>query len=551
MLSKEAKHFRTKLFSASVAALAILTFNLDACIASHTAAFAATASPPAVSSAEVAASAELAKLATQRFGALSAAESKLIAASTQRETRWLGPTEDTDSPLNDPSHGGDWGPERTLRASLVRWLVSDPSAAPLMHPSGPGLAGARIDGRLDLSYATIDKPIFMLRCFVPDGIDLTSAHLQSLEIRRSRTGPISGDNSIVHGDLFFDFGDYQSLSLFRARIEGSLELRGSHVMGAGQTTVNVVESTIDGDAIFQGFTTDGTVDVRLAKIGNALDFHAAQFSGEGGLNAERAIVRGTLYWTDVKHTPQTMLDLEDVRAGGIWDDEASWPAPGKLDINGFVYDEIVGGPDDAPQRLRWLALQPPGWSPQPYRQLAKVLAETGRENGATDVRIAKEIAQRRLGHMTRLERAWSLMLQLTIGFGYRPLRALWWIGAFVALGTLLFGLGYRLRLVTPTEEAAYARFVTTGHAPPHYPLFNPFIYSLENFLPVVVLYQDQYWRPNARHSVRGKVRGADERIDADAIPSRLLRWYLWVHILAGWIITPLLFAGLSGLVRPD
>ncbi|MGH7987919.1 MAG: hypothetical protein ACREQX_16775 [Candidatus Binataceae bacterium] len=28
-----------------------------------------------------------------------------------------------------------------------------------------------------------------------------------------------------------------------------------------------------------------------------------------------------------------------------------------------------------------------------------------------------------------------------------------------------------------------------------------------------------------------------------------LRWYLWLHILAGWIITPLLFVGLARLLR--
>jgi len=32
---------------------------------------------------------------------------------------------------------------------------------------------------------------------------------------------------------------------------------------------------------------------------------------------------------------------------------------------------------------------------------------------------------------------------------------------------------------------------------------------------------------------------------------RMLRWYLWMHILAGWTITPLLFAGLAGLLRND
>ena len=142
-------------------------------------------------------------------------------------------------------------------------------------------------------------------------------------------------------------------------------------------------------------------------------------------------------------------------------------------------------------------------------------------------------------------------MQSTIGFGYVPLRALWWIAGFVGLGTILFGWGYRMRIITPTEEAAYREFVATGEAPPHYPVFNPLVYSLENFLPVVELHQDKYWRPNPRHSVSGRTTRTGEMRDPSSIPSRLLRWYLWLHILAGWTITPLLFAGLSGLVRPD
>jgi hypothetical protein len=183
--------------------------------------------------------------------------------------------------------------------------------------------------------------------------------------------------------------------------------------------------------------------------------------------------------------------------------------------------------------------------------LAKVLGDTGREEGATDVRIAKEIALRRHGQLNWLQRAWNLMLEATIGYGYKPLRALWWIAGFVVLGTILFRWGYYLRIITPTEEAAYREFVASGEAPPHYPLFNPFVYSLENFLPVVELHQDKYWRPNPRHGVRGRVTLASTPLDSSSLPSRFLRWYLWIHILAGWTITPLLFAGLSGLVRPD
>src|SRR6267143_3251 len=83
--------------------------------------------------------------------------------------------------------------------------------------------------------------------------------------------------------------------------------------------------------------------------------------------------------------------------------------------------------------------------------------------------------------------------------GYRPLRALWWILAFVIVGTVFFRWGYDARLIAPTEEGAYEQFVKTGKPPPHYPLFSSFVYALENFLPVVDLHQGTYWRPNPQH----------------------------------------------------
>ena len=492
-------------------------------------------------------------MAQRKFGAaLTLAERKLLHAASKRALAWLGPDDDPDSHANDTTLADHWGPERTVRADIISWLASDAEASRLVHPSGLGFAGARIDGKLDLSYATVDKPITMVKCYMPDGIDLSSAHLEDFAVRRSRTGSIDGDMSVTHRDLTFQMGDYGAMSFTRATIGGALDLSGARIMDGGADTINLVEANVGGDVLFQEhFTTNGTVDARLAKIGHDLSFHDAVLEGDGGLTAERAKIDGTLYWVEVKHTPKTTLDLENTHAGAIWDDEASWPAPGNLIVSGFVYGEIAGGPSDAAARLQWLALQPSGYRPQPYRQLAKVLSETGREEGATDVRIAKEIALRQHGQLNWFQRAWNMMLEVTIGFGYRPLRALWWISGFVVLGTILFGWGYYLRIITPTEESAYREFVATGDAPPHYPIFNPFIYSLENFLPVVELHQDRYWRPNPRHAVSGRVTRWTGPVDSSSLPSRFLRWYLWIHILAGWTITPLLFAGLSGLVRPD
>jgi hypothetical protein len=533
---------------AAAFAIALLTFAASQSFASgarqpNPGSFDASANPGAA----------LEAMAQQKFGpALTAAERKLMHAAPMRDVPWLGPSDDPDNAANDTSHGDKWAAERTVRAEVVAWMLADPNASRFVHPSGLALAGARVTGNLDLSYATVDKPLTLIRCYVPDGINLLSAHLQDITVRRSRIGQVLGNLAIIHGDASFMNGDFGSQSFMRARIDGTLDFSGARILNAADDAVNLVEANVTGDVLFHdGFTTDGIVFARLAKIAHDLSFHGAEFRGDGQLDAERAAIDGTFYWVDVKHTPKTVLDLEDARAGAIWDDEASWPAPGNLDLNGFVYGDIAGGPSDGPSRLRWLSLQPPEYRPQPFRQLAKVLSEMGRDEGAIQVRIAKEIAQRRLGHEGLAQRAWSTMLQYTIGFGYLPLRALWWIAGFVGLGTILFGWGYRMRVITPTEEGAYREFVARGEAPPHYPVFNPLIYSLENFLPVVELHQDKYWRPNPRHSVPARTTQSGKMLDPSSLPSRLLRAYLWLHILAGWTITPLLFAGLSGLVRPD
>jgi hypothetical protein len=495
----------------------------------------------------------IATLARARFGSLSAAELAVVRSAARRELAWVGPDANPDNPANDPRQGEDWGPERSVRADLLRWLYTEPEVSRRIDPSGVGIAGARITGTLDLSYVKADTPITLVRCYIPDGIDLAFSHLQTFEVRGSSTGPISADLSELAGDLSIRFGTHGPLSFFRSRIGGNLDCTGGTFLGSGRPTVNGVESTIAGDAVFHdGFTTDGVVDFRLARVGQSLSFHGAVFSGaaETGLNAERAVIGGSLYWVAIQHTPRTQLDLENTKADALWDDEASWPAPGMLTIDGFVYSEIAGGPPDAAARLRWLKLQPPGYRPQPYRQLATVLRASGRETGATDVLIAKEETLRRQAGLGRMERAWNRMLDVTIGYGYRPLRALWWMAGFVTVGTVLFGLGYLARIVTPTDAAAYRAFVESGTAPPHYPPFNALVYSLENFLPVVALHQEEYWRPNPLRGAKGQATGGGNGSPVGSCAGTLLRWYLWFHILAGWTLTPLFFAGLSGLVRP-
>ena len=477
----------------------------------------------------------------------------MIRGAPNRELVWISPVADPDAAINDPAKSQNWGKDRTIRADVLAWLITDADASKLVHPSGVGIAAARIEGLLDLSYLNVIHPLTLLDCALPAGIDLSRAHAESIDLRRSWTGPITGDLTVVHDDLNLVLGRYGSISLFRAEIGGNLDCSASHLIG--DPPLGAQLATINGDAVFHnGFETAGVIDLRLARIGESLSVNDAHFvgSGDNGINAERATIGGTLYWVDIKTTPRTVLDLSDAHAGSLWDDEASWPAAGNLNLDGFVYGDFAGGPNDAFSRLRWLRRQPQALlaQPQPYRQLALVLREEGAQEGAVRVEVARETALTSYGQMGLATWLWRQALRATIGYGYRPLRALWWILGFVLIGTALFRWGYDARLITPTEEGAYREFIKSGEPPRHYPPFSSFVYSLENFLPVVDLHQGSYWRPNPFHRPanprRRRLKWGDETISA-----RLLRCYLWIHILAGWTITPLLFAGLAGLLRSD
>jgi hypothetical protein len=174
---------------------------------------------------------------------------------------------------------------------------------------------------------------------------------------------------------------------------------------------------------------------------------------------------------------------------------------------------------------RWLHLQPPErFSVQPYEQLAKVLKVTGDEAAAKRVLIAKHEDLRRRGNLGRFGRAWNWILGRTIGHGYEPHRVLVGMLFFFLLGSWIFGAAAHSKLMSraKSEEVALQ----------DYPTFNKYAYSVDVFLPIIDLKEKGYWIPNASKGYGGWVL-----------------FYLWVHIIFGWIITTLWVAGFSGLVR--
>ena len=260
------------------------------------------------------------------------------------------------------------------------------------------------------------------------------------------------------------------------------------------------------------FEADGLVNFESARVQGGFNVDGARFidtgpppatplfpsAQHGGLDGVDLEVRNGFIWRRVSLENGAQLRLKHASVGFIVDQEGGWPPPGNLLIDGFVYSFVKprpGGdsPWDAHTRLRWLALQPPGFHPQPYRQLAKVLRESGDEPGAIQVLIAEQDASyRQFGLLGRFAGAF---LKATIGYGYRPLRTIGW-----SLSVVLFGWS----VVWAARRAGLMRATWAENAPtssePHYENLHPFLYSLDVFLPFVNLHQEHYWWPDSQTS---------------------------------------------------
>jgi hypothetical protein len=352
-------------------------------------------------------------LAAKQFPDLTDAEKKLLHAVTAGEVADYSSPNDAE---NAPQKARTWDESRTIHAKVIRWLCVDREAIRHIDPHGITINAATIEGWLDLAFVTIPVPFVLARCAVKAGVTLM-------------------------------YADTRTLSFL-----------GSVLGASGGITLNIMGAQVRGDAFLNyGFRAEGEVRLLGASISGDLVCRGGTFHHPGGdaLSADAAQVGGAVY-LDGGFRAEGMVRLLDMRVGQLIDDEASWPTPGHLRLDGFVYTAIAAGPTDATARLNWLARQPSTpFRPQPYQQLAKVLRESGHEAYAKQVLIAKERARRKHGGLGWVARCSNWLLEVTIGYGYRPWLALIWAGFWVLVGGMLFDRGYQKEIVIPTKAEAY------------------------------------------------------------------------------------------------
>lgn len=457
---------------------------------------------------------------------------------------------------NDPARGSAWSSDREVRADLLRWLFLDRQARRYLDPSGVRIRAARIPDRVDLHNFTIPVELEIDHSYLPRGIDLRGAKIPGLRLLNSYSGQLRlGAIAVTHdldleGDAFSGVSYLPGLiDLTSAQIGGFLMLGESRVTlgaAAGQTAIGAMGLSVRQNASLWGLQTDGVVDLRNANINADLEIEYAKFFGAGltGLEAQNVTVKDALIWNKVAVTPNTIFDVTDARVGSLIDDDKSWPHPGKLYIDGFVYGRLTCDGDNTlpfteftncrlnvASRLKWLGLQPSGtYYPQPYLQLAAILKARGDLSGARRVLIAGQNAQMRLGHLSLAQRLWGWLLWATIDYGYESYWALLWAALLVVIGGVFVRMGHDAGVMKPVEPVRKQA--------------APLVYSLDVFTPIVDLRLQRNWWPDPTKSGTATLLGRKITVRGS-----ILRAYLWFHIVAGYILTVLFVAGVSGLVH--
>jgi len=72
----------------------------------------------------------------------------------------------------------------------------------------------------------------------------------------------------------------------------------------------------------------------------------------------------------------------------------------------------------------------------------------------------------------RLLWLWYGLFGKVVGYGYRPWRAFWFSVALIVIGCWLFSGGYNDKILTPTEERAYAVYVEKDGKGDHFEGFG-------------------------------------------------------------------------------
>lgn len=458
---------------------------------------------------------------------------------------------------NAPSDGDTWGPERTVRAQVIASLLLGAREAGTGSVPAVRLTGARITGPLQILGGTIEHELVLHGCHLDEPILFTGTTIRTLRVIDCRLPGFSAGGLRVAGHLSLSGSCVTgAVRVARAQFEGGLWLGGTKVVAgeddeyAFYADAMVVDSGMymrNGDftggvrmfgaRLNGGFSLENTklrnpgkhalvadglvVEDSMRCTGDFLALGCVRLRGAriNGLLAIRGVIRSpdTPYALHASHMEVRELYLKPAEPidgivtlahstlNTLEDDPGTWPD--KLRLNGLSYERLRGS--GVSRRIEWISRDPEGFRPQPYEQLAAWYRRDGNDALARRTQLAKLRGRRATEGAGG--RFWSRLLDLTVGYGYRPWLAAVWFAVLLLIGTAAFGLNPP-RPLKPDES----------------PGFDSFAYTFDLLLPLSTF-------------------GQREQFD----PAGWTQGLAYALIISGWILATALIAGATRVLRPS
>jgi hypothetical protein len=333
---------------------------------------------------------------------------------------------------------------------------------------------------------------------------------------------ISADGAVVDGSVFCGQGSVVEgeMRLLGAEIRGDVALSGGQFRNPPAFAIAADRLAVKGSLFLRDdFVAEGTVRLIGAHIGTQMSLTGTIRAPHDALalDLEDAEIARTLFLRPAAPLGG-WVDLTNATVAQLRDNDAAWIDG--YELRGFRYQVLDDELDSTSarrrsdgvlqRRLAWLRRNRSGYHPQAYEQLAEHYRTAGHDSRQRTVLIQKQRHRRQ--QSAPLTRAWSVVEDLLVGYGYRTWQAVIpWIAA-VIFGALYFH-AHRLEVVqrTPSQRP---------------PTFHSLTYALDLLLPVVNLGQRDSW---VAHN------------GAQTVAIAL--------ILAGWVLTTAILAALTGLVR--
>ena len=349
----------------------------------------------------------------------------------------------------------------------------------LEHPTEPPLDATRLScSMLDLTGARITGHA------EAGAVRLNDAHISSIFCNgaslRNESGPALygdslqvGQNMLLRGLTAIGAGELGAVCFVGVHIGGSLEFDRASLRNESGPALYGDSLQVGQNMLLRRFTATGAGEpgaVRLigAHIDAIFDCFEASLRNESGPALYAPGLRvglGMFFRRGFTATGGGTSVVVDLTSAHIGETLTFNPAGIKhvadphlrLAVNGLTYAGVPGGTSKGD----WLALLRVGtrsYAAQPYQQLATGYKALGDERQARKILIAQRDDELTRAGTRWSERLWGWITKITLGYGYKPWRALLFLAAVVGISCVLaVALGSHGALAETNQTATPGR----------------------------------------------------------------------------------------------